>query len=169
MVARCTSHAGHDATCWRPAWALRRRLSGSAYSTWRRCPTEWRITRAWPWRANLAFASLGHVLEDGVIRLVMRHAPAGADRATLLAWLTACAEDEAQLVREEGLRRWEALPWRREWDTPGWPFTVEDLTSRLMSAVDLMMVEVDRCVEVGGGPYLSGMRANEKFRCSCSL
>ena len=50
-----------------------------------------------------------------------------------------------------------------EWETPGWPFTVEDLTSRLMSAVDLMMVEVDRCIEVGGGPYLDAMRTGERI------
>ena len=46
--------------------------------------------------------------------------------------------------------------------TPGWPFTVEDLTSRLMSAVDLMMVEVDRCIEVGGG-LTDAMRTGERI------
>ena len=147
-----------------PLGRSRRRLSGSAYSTWRRCPTEWRITRGLGLGSPTSPSQvLGHVLEDGVIRLIMRHAPAGADRVTLLAWLTACAQEEAHLVREEGLRRWDALPWRREWETPGWPFTVEDLTSRLMSAVDLMMVEVDRCIEVGGGPYLDAMRTGERI------
>ena len=147
-----------------PLGRSRRRLSGSAYSTWRRCPTEWRITRGLGLGSPTSPSQvLGHVLEDGVIRLIMRHAPAGADRATLLAWLTACVQEEAHQVREEGLRRWDALPWRREWETPGWPFTLEDLTSRLMSAVDLMMVEVDRCIEVGGGPYLEAMRTGERI------
>ena len=146
-----------------PLGRSRRRLSGSAYSTWQRCQTEWRITRGLGLGSPTSPSQiLGHVLEDGVIRLIMRHAPAGADRAALLAWLSDCAEEEARRVREEGVARWEALPWRREWDTPDWPFTVEDLTLRIMSAVDLLMVDVDRCVEVGGGPYLRAMRAQER-------
>jgi len=92
----------------------------------------------------------------------MRHAPAGVDRDGLLAWLKGCANEEARLVREEGLRRWDALPWRREWETPGWPFTEEDLASRMWAAVEFLMVEVDRCVEVGGGPYLAAMRRKER-------
>ncbi len=145
-----------------PLGRSRRRLSGSAYSTWRRCQTEWRITRGLGLGSPTSPSQvLGHVLEEGVIRLIMRHAPAGADREVLLAWLKQCAEEEAVAIRKEGVARWDDLPWRREWETPGWPFTVEDLTSRVWSAVELLMVEVDRCVEVGGGPHLHAMRAGE--------
>lgn len=146
-----------------PLGRSRRRLSGSAFSAWGRCRIEWQITRGLGLGSPTSPSQvLGHVLEDGVIRLIMRHAPAGVDREGLLAWLRGSAQEEARLVREEGLRRWDALPWRREWETPGWPFTEDDLRSRIWSAVEFLMAEVDRCVEVGGGPYLAAMRRNER-------
>ena len=124
---------------------------------------EWRITRGLGLGSPTSPSQvLGHVLEDGVIRLIMRHAPAGADRVTLLAWLTACAQEEAHWSVRKGSV--DGTRFRGGGvGNPGWPFTVEDLTSRLMSAVDLMMVEVDRCIEVGGGPYLDAMRTGERI------
>ena len=156
-------HAGHDATVGGPLGRSRRRLSGSAYSTWRRCPTGAHHPRARFGFTDLAVA--GARSRVGRRRDSSHHAPrssrCGPGNPPCVAH-GLCAE-EAHLVREEGLRRWDALPWRREWETPGWPFTVEDLTSRLMSAVDLMMVEVDRCIEAGGGPYLDAMRIGERI------
>lgn len=140
-----------------PLGRARRRLSGSGYSTWERCQTEWRMSR----ELGLGWATspsqvLGHVLEEGMVRLLMRHPPAGLDRASLLQWINQGVAEEAVRVREDGVSRWSEVPWKRLHDgKEDWPYTIEDLAVRLGCGMELMMVEVDACLEAEGGPYLA--------------
>ncbi len=146
-----------------PLGRSRRRLSGSGYSTWQRCSTEWRLTREVGLGSPTSAPQvLGHVLEEGVVRLVMRHAPAGLDLHGLTSWLEREVEHEATLVHEEGARRWAEEPWRRGADDEPWPFQEEDLRRRLGCAVSLLLEEVEACLAEGGGPHLEAFRRGEQ-------
>jgi hypothetical protein len=147
-----------------PLGRSRRRLSGSAYSTWQRCTTEWRITR----EVGLGFPTsasqvLGHVLEEGVVRLIMRHPPAGLDLAQLKAWLDEVVEAEAVRVHRDGEGRWDAEPWRRGSSEEAWPFDEADLQRRLGCASALLLEEVEACLAAEGGPFLGAFRRHEQI------
>ena len=136
----------------------RRRLSSSSLTTFERCKGQWLLKTQVGLQqpANLPMI-LGHVIEDAVCQLLMRHPPLCTSKEELTTWCYSEIDAIIELAVEQFANMTEMLP-KFSLDFSSKDLDKDDIKQRLLRSIPLILEEVEDCYEQHGGPFLEGFR-----------
>jgi hypothetical protein len=139
----------------------RRRLSASSSVTWNRCSRDWFLTR----RMGMQVPAhpemiLGHVIEEGVIRLLMHRIPNDpsiADIDALSVWLLKMVTKATEEAMADLRKRWKNHIWTAE-ERDIEEIDDERVSTMLENGVKMQIEVAKQCLQAGGGPHLEAFR-----------
>ena len=140
----------------------RRRISATSLTTFQRCPGQWLLkTQVGLQQKISAPMVLGHVLEDAIISLLMKHPPLCRTEEELNAWCMNQIDELVEQAVENFDERVSVMPTTTISIESSEP-DAEEIHRRIENGVNLIFSEVKRCVEQNGGPYLDAYRKGQQ-------
>ena len=132
----------------------RRRISATSLTTFQRCPGQWLLkTQVGLQQKISAPMVLGHVLEDAITSLLMKHPPLCRTEEELNAWCMNQIDELVEQAVENFDERVSVMP-TTTISIESSELDAEEIHRRIENGVKLIFSEVKRCVEQNGGPYL---------------
>ena len=163
-----------------PVNRSRQRISASSLNTWERCPRQWGLTRSLglggPYSPPMI---LGHIVEEAMVGLFMERPPPRPDDRPpdrwvkyvsgetwepdsdeedaiswsiddLRTWYCSSLKEVVVEMQRLGAERWESTPHRTDasWDV----VDGKRLRRMLRGGIDLLLEEVQACLDADGGP-----------------
>jgi len=136
----------------------RRRLSASSLTTFERCKGQWLLKTQVGLQQPVNMPMIrGHVVEEAMCELLMRHPPQCIHQDDLFQW----AENEVESIVDLAVKNFEqrlsTLP-KNSTEISSFDIDADDLQSRIRHGLNLIFEQVQQCFEANGGPFLEDFR-----------
>jgi hypothetical protein len=137
----------------------RRRLSSSSLTTFERCKGQWLLKTQVGLQQPVNIPMIkGHVIEDAVCQLLMRHPPLCTSEEELMTWCHSQIDEIVDLAMVQFGSRIDSLP-KNSVEFSSTDIDQDDIKQRLLHCIPLIFEEVRHCHEQNGGPFVQEFRA----------